>query len=203
MPSYPQPVESLIEALSGLPGIGSKSAERLTFHILRMPSEQALGLSEAIRRAKQDLRQCNVCFNITTHDICEICSNPSRDQTTVCVVEQPKDLLAFESTSEYRGVYHVLLGRISPLEGITPENLTIDALVQRVTNGSVKEVILATNPDLEGDNSALYLSNLLQGLPAQVTRIAKGIPSGSQIEHVGKTILTDALRGRMTLGAQS
>jgi recombination protein RecR len=118
------------------------------------------------------------------------------------VVEQPKDLLAFESTSEYRGVYHVLLGRISPLEGITPENLTIDALVQRVKNGSVNEVILATNPDLEGDNSALYLSNLLQDLPARVTRIAKGIPSGSQIEHVGKTILTDALRGRMSLGTQ-
>ncbi|MDP6359924.1 MAG: recombination mediator RecR [Planctomycetota bacterium] len=203
MPSYPQPVESLIESLSSLPGIGSKSAERITFHILRMPVDQALGLSEAIRKAKQDLRQCNVCFNITTHEICEICSNPSRDQTTVCVVEQPKDLLAFESTSEYRGVYHVLLGRISPLEGIAPENLTIDALVQRVKNGSVNEVILATNPDLEGDNSALYLSNLLQDLPARVTRIAKGIPSGSQIEHVGKTILTDALRGRMILGTQS
>lgn len=200
MATYSKPVEDLIAAFASLPGLGNKSAERIAFHILRLAEDEALQIAEAIRTAKQDLRHCEVCFNITTAERCEICSDPGREPSTVCVVEQPKDLLAMESTDEYRGVYHVLLGRISPLEGITPAHLTINALVERVKSGAAREVILATNPDLEGDNCALYIANLLRDYPVNVTRIAKGIPSGSQIEHVGKTILTDALKGRLRLG---
>jgi len=200
MATYSKPVEDLIAAFASLPGLGNKSAERIAFHILRLSQDEALQIAEAIRTAKQDLRHCEVCFNITTAERCEICSDPGREPSTVCVVEQPKDLLAMESTDEYRGVYHVLLGRISPLEGITPAHLTINALVERVKSGTAREVILATNPDLEGDNCALYIANLLRDYPVNVTRIAKGIPSGSQIEHVGKTILTDALKGRLSMG---
>ena len=200
MATYSKPVEDLIAAFASLPGLGNKSAERIAFHILRLGEDEALQIAEAIRTAKQDLRHCEVCFNITTAERCEICSDPGREPSTVCVVEQPKDLLAMESTDEYRGVYHVLLGRISPLEGITPAHLTINALVERVKSGAAREVILATNPDLEGDHCALYIANLLRDHPVNVTRIAKGIPSGSQIEHVGKTILTDALKGRLRLG---
>jgi len=199
MATYSKPVQDLIEAFATLPGIGNKSAERIAFHILRLGQEEALLLAEAIRRAKQELKHCAVCFNITAQEKCEICSDPGRDPAVICVVEQPKDLLAMESTDEYRGVYHVLLGRIAPLEGVAPDQLTIEALLQRVKSGGVREVILATNPDLEGDNCALYLSRLLRDLPVRVSRIAKGIPSGSHIEHVGKTILTDALRGRISM----
>lgn len=203
MASYSKPVQDLIAAFATLPGIGTKSAERLAFHILREEREEAMKLAEAIRRAKECLRHCGVCFNITESEICEICANPGRDAGTVCVVEQPKDLLAMESTDEYRGVYHVLLGRISPLEGIGPESLTIQGLLGRARSGKVKEVILATNPDREGDGTALYLSHVLRDCPVKLTRIARGIPSGSQIEHVGKMILMDALRGRHRVEPES
>ncbi|MBI2191192.1 MAG: recombination protein RecR [Planctomycetes bacterium] len=203
MASYSKPVEDLIEALASLPGIGHKTAERLAFHILRSDREEAMKLAEAIRRAKDDLRHCAVCFNITESEVCEICSDPGRDRQVVCVVEQPKDLLAMESTNEYHGVYHVLMGRIAPLQGVTPDQLTAAALVERVKSGQVREVILATNPDLEGDSSALFLSKLLEAYEVKVTRIAKGIPSGSQIEHASRTILSDALRGRQVLHPQA
>jgi len=202
MATYSQPVRDLIEAFAKLPGIGHKSAERIAFHIVRLDPDEAMLIAEAIRKAKQDLKHCSVCSNITTEEECEICSDPSRDSSTICVVEQPKDLLAVESTDEYRGVYHVLLGRIAPLEGVTADQLTIDALLERARSEDVKEIILATNPDLEGDNCALYLSQLLRDLPVTVSRIAKGIPSGSQIEHVGRTILTDAMRGRLSMDSR-
>lgn len=202
MASYSKPVEDLIEAFGSLPGIGRKNAERMAFHILGVVREEAMVLAEAIRCAKDKLRHCSVCYNITDTEVCEICRDPGRDPNIVCVVEQPTDLLAMESTNEYRGVYHVLMGRISPLHGIGPDQLTTEALIKRIQSGRVSEVILATNPDLEGDNTALYIFQRLQALPVRVTRIAKGIPSGTQVEHASKTILSDALRGRQRLQAK-
>ena len=199
MATYSKPVEDLIAAFARLPGIGNKSAERIAFHVLRLQKEEALGLSEAIRRAKECLRHCSVCFNITDSEVCDICGNSDRDSGMVCVVEQPKDLLAMESTDEYRGVYHVLLGHISPLEGIGPDDLTIKGLLDRIRSGKVREIILATNPDREGDSTAFYLSELLREFSVSVTQIARGIPTGSQIDHVGKTILMDALKGRQAM----
>src|SRR5688572_18477857 len=154
MSSYTQSIQNLMNRLAKLPGIGARSAERITFHLLKMEPEEALGLAAAIHDVKTRIRHCSVCFNLTEADPCSICSDPARDQGLVCVVEQPKDLLALESAGLYRGVYHVLLGRIAPLEDVQPEDLTIDALMGRVASGAVREVIMGTNPTLEGDGTA-------------------------------------------------
>jgi recombination protein RecR len=189
-------LENLRAELQKMPGIGTKSAERLAYYILRCSESDAIRLASAIRDVKCKIRQCSVCFNITEQDPCTICASPKRDASLLCVVELPRDVMAIEATGEYDGLYHVLQGRISPLEGIDPEHLTLEALVSRVRQGEVREVILATNPDIEGDGTALYVAEVLRGEDVEVTRIAKGIPTGSSIEFVGKSILRDALSGR-------
>jgi recombination protein RecR len=188
-------VTKLIEELAKLPGIGKKSAERLMYHLLRVPKAEALRLADAIRDVKENVRYCPTCYNLAVGDRCTICLDPRRDTTMLCVVEQPRDLMAIEQTG-YRGLYHVLLGRIAPLEGIGAEQLTIDALVERVRQGGFKEVIMGTNPTLEGDATALAISQRLAGLPIEITRLARGITTGSVLEFANKEILHDALAGR-------
>ena len=196
MPGYPKIIERLIEQLGKLPGIGPRSAERIAFHILKADEKDALALSQSIRDVKTQIRSCKVCFNLAEGELCEICADPRRDRSIICVVEQPKDLLAIESTGAYHGLYHVLMGHISPLEGIGPEDLTIDALVKRVKAGGIDEVIIATNPDVAGDATALYISEALEGIDVKITRLARGLPTGGQIEYANKSILTDAITQR-------
>ncbi len=196
MAELSQSVIGLINEFAKLPGIGRKTAERLTYHVLRAHKQEALALADAIRSVKENVRYCSVCYNLSEGEICEICSDPRRDQETLCVVEQPRDLIALEQTAAFRGLYHVLLGRIAPLEGIQPEHLTIDALVARVRKGQFKELIMATNPTVEGDGTSLYISNALADFPVHITRLARGITSGSVLEFANKEILTDAISGR-------
>lgn len=194
--SIPEPLQRLMKQLEMLPGIGPRSAERIAFHLLRTEKEEALALADAIRDVKQNLRHCSVCFNLTDKDPCSICSDPRRDQTTIIIVEQPKDVLAMEATGVIRGVYHVLMGHIAPLEGVEPADLTIDALVARVRKGDVKEIVLATNPTVEGDGTALHLHSLLQPTGVKVTRLARGLPVGSQMEYATRAMLETAILGR-------
>jgi len=191
-----QSVTKLIDQLARLPGIGRKSAERITYHLLRVSKPDALALADAIRDVKENVRYCKTCYNLSEADECEICRDPRRDRRQLCVVEQPRDLIALESAGTYKGLYHVLLGRIAPLEGIGPEQLTIEALVNRLRTGEFKEVIMATNPTLEGDGTALFISQQLAGLSVEVTRLARGVTSGSVLEFANKEILADALSGR-------
>ncbi len=192
-------VGELIERLGRLPGIGRKSAERLAFHLLRVPMNEALALADAIRSVRENIRYCSVCYNLSEHPTCVICGDPRRDPTRLCVVEQPRDLVSLDQSGAYRGLYHVLLGRIAPLDGIGPDQLTIDALVDRVQTGHFEEVIMATNPTVEGDGTALYISNLLSEYPVLITRLARGITAGSVLEHANREILADALSGRQKL----
>jgi recombination protein RecR len=196
MAQISQSVGRLIDELAKLPGIGRKSAERLAYHLLRVHQSEALGLADAIRDVRQNVRYCSECFNLAEGERCAICSDPKRDQTQLCVVEQPRDLMALEQAASFRGLYHVLLGRIAPLDGVGPDQLTIDKLVERVRAGGVREIIMATNPTVEGDGTALYISNLLAELPVQVTRLARGITTGSILEYTNKEVLADALSGR-------
>lgn len=196
MAKYSETIEKLIEQLGRLPGIGARSAERLAFHLLKADQDDALALSDAIRAVKLNVHPCKVCYNLAENDVCAICGDASRDHAVICVVEQPKDLLALESTGAFRGVYHVLMGHIAPLEGIDAEDLTIDALVDRVKAGSVKEVILATNPNVSGDGTALHISSLLARTDVKITRLARGLPSGGQIEFSNKGVLSDAITER-------
>ena len=201
MSSYTQSIQNLMSELARLPGIGMRSAERIAFHLLKQSPEEAMKLSDAIRDVKTRIRHCSVCYNLTEQDPCSICADPTRDQGVVALVEQPKDLLALESTGLYRGVYHVLLGRIAPLEGVEPGDLTIDPLVRRLASGTVREIIMATNPNMEGDGTALYIQSLVGGrFPnIQITRLARGLPSGSNIEYANKNILSDAISGRQRM----
>lgn len=192
-------VGNLIDHLNRLPGIGRKSAERLAYHLLRVSKGEALALAESIRAVRENVCYCGVCYNLAESTVCSICRDPNRDQTRLCVVEQPQDLMALEQASVYRGLYHVLLGRIAPLDGIGPDNLTIDALVERVRRGNFVEIIMATNPTVEGDGSALYITNQLAEFPVEVTRLARGITAGSILEHTNKEILADAITGRQKL----
>ncbi len=192
-------VTHMIDQLSRLPGIGRKSAERLAYHLLRVPDTEAFALADSIRAVRENVRYCEVCFNLAEGPRCTICSDATREQTEICVVQQPRDLIALEQSGNYRGMYHVLLGRIAPLENIGPEKLTIDALVERVAKGNFKEVIMATNPTVEGDGTALYISNLLRDFDVQLTRLARGITTGSILEYTNKEILSDALTGRQPL----
>jgi recombination protein RecR len=190
-------IPRLMTELGKLPGIGPKTAERLTHHLLGAPRTEVLALADALRAIKEQIRHCKECCNPTEHDQCSICSDPRRDPTVVCVVEQPRDLTALER-SGYRGVYHVLHGRLAPLDGIGPEQLTIDRLLARVRTGRVQEVIMATNPTTEGDGTALYLSTLLGSSDVKMTRLARGLPSGSVLEFANNQMLADALEGRRT-----
>jgi recombination protein RecR len=196
VPELTESVSQLISEFSKLPGIGRKSAERLTYHILRVSKSEALALAGAIRNVKENVRYCRACYNLAEGEECSICRDPKRQRDLLCVVEQPRDLIALEQTGLYRGLYHVLLGRIAPLEGIGPDQLTIDALVQRVRGGAFHELIMATNPTVEGDGTSLYISNLLADLPLRITRLARGITTGSVLEFANKEILSDALSGR-------
>ena len=196
---YSESMVQLIEEFGKLPGIGHKSAERLAYHVLCSDPAEALRLATAVRNVKQNVRRCERCFNMAESDLCDICRDPSRDAGTVCVVEQPKDLLAIERVGTYRGVYHVLHGRIAPLENVGPDQLTIDALARHVRTGEVKELIMATNPTLEGDGTALYLSSLLAPTGVRITRLARGLASGSVIEFANVAMLGDALEGRREL----
>lgn len=196
MNPYGPIVENLIDQFQALPGIGRKSAERLAHHVLQSQSEEALKLSQAIQQVKETVRPCSICFNLTDQETCSICSDPRRDQHVVCVVELPRDLMAIEASGVFSGVYHVLQGRISPLEGIGPERLTIDALVKRVKSVPVTEIVMATNPTLEGDGTALFISNMLEGLPVEITRLARGIAAGSVLEFSNREVLADAMKGR-------
>ena len=201
MSSYTQSIQNLMNELSRLPGIGMRSAERIAFHLLKQSPDEAMKLAEAIHDVKTRIKHCSVCYNLTEQDPCSICADPSRDQGLVCIVEQPKDLLALESAGLYRGVYHVLLGRIAPLEGIDPQDLTIDALIQRLASGTVREVIMGTNPTMEGDGTALFIQNEIAAkFPSvQVTRLARGLPAGSSIEYANRNILADAISGRQRM----
>ena len=199
MPEIAGSVNDLVEQLSRLPGIGKKSAERLAYHLLRVPKSEAIALSDAIRRVRENIRYCAICFNLAESELCAICADTRRDQTRLCVVEQPRDLMSLDQSGAYRGLYHVLLGRIAPLDGIGPDQLTIDALVERVHHGGFVEVIMATNPTVEGDGTALYISNLLADYAVSITRLARGITAGSVLEYANKEILADALHGRQKL----
>jgi len=185
-----------MDELRRLPGVGARSAERLAFHLLKASREEALALAQAIVAIKDQIRPCRQCFNLADGDLCAICADGRRDPSQIVVVEQPKDLLALESTGLITGVYHVLMGHIAPLEGVQPSDLTIDALVRRVRAGGVREVILATNPTVEGDATALYISSLLTDTGVTLTRLARGIAPGSQIEYANRAMLEEAFRGR-------
>lgn len=199
MAELSQSVIEVIEQFSKLPGIGRKSAERLAYHILRVNKAEAIGLADAIRNVRENVRYCEACFNLAESEKCRICVDPARDQKTLCVVEQPRDLMALEMSGTYRGLYHVLLGRIAPLENIGPDQLTIDPLCERVSTGTFREVIMATNPTVEGDGTALHISNVLAEYEIPITKLARGITTGSILEHTNKEILADAIADRRPL----
>jgi len=192
-------LEDLIKEFKKMPGIGLKTAQRLSFYVLRISKQEADKLAKAIIQVKELIGHCSICGNITEQDPCEICSNPKRDNEIICVVEEPKDILSIEKTGEYHGVYHVLMGVISPLDGIGPENLRIDSLVKRIKSSGIKETILATNPNVEGEATATYLSRLLKPLGTKVYRIARGLPVGSELEYADEVTVTKALEGKVEM----
>ena len=195
---YGNPITRLIEELAALPGIGGKSAQRLAFHIIHMPREQVAALSEALLEAQDKVRYCSICCNLTDEDVCPICANVRRDSSVIMVVEDPRDMAAYERTKEFHGVYHVLHGAISPMTGVTPQDIRIKELISRMDD-TVKEVILATNPNVEGEATAMYISKLLKPLGVKVTRIANGVPVGGDLEYVDEITLSRALEGRREL----
>ena len=196
MIAYPQSVVKLINEFEKLPGIGQKTAERLACYILKQSPEEAMQLAYAIRDVKKLIKTCSVCFNVSENNPCHICNNGNRDVSTICVVEQLADLLTVEKTGKYHGLYHLLQGHISPLENITPESLTIEKLLQRVKENHVKEVIMATNLNMEGDATALYVHKKLSLLGVRVTRLARGLPTGSYLEYANTAMVADAMSGR-------
>ena len=198
----PAPIQNLINALSRLPGIGPKTASRLTFFLLNTPEDLATDLAEALMTLKTGTARCTICYNITNagQSLCEICASAERDERMICVVEEPLDVLALERIGAYQGRYHVLNGALSPIEGIGPEDLTIRALLERVKAGGVQEVILATNPSLEGDATAMYLSRQLAGQSVRITRLARGLPVGGDLEYADQSTLLRALSGRQEMG---
>jgi recombination protein RecR len=227
--AYPEPIQRLIAEFANLPGIGNRSAERLAFHILKSGGDEAMRLSQAIADVKRKVKHCSICFNLADIDPCSVCSSPARDASVVMVIEQPRDLIALEQTGLFRGVYHVLMGRLDPLAGIGPDDVTISQLLKRVEHPesnsrgiAVQEVILGLNPDMEGDTTALHIADLLGGQRSEVggqrsevrgersevrgqrsvkvTRLARGLPSGSQLEYVSRTVLGDAILGRQSMG---
>ena len=193
---HTESMNRLMQQFAKLPGIGSRSAQRLAYHILTQPAEEALALAQAIHDVKNNIHYCQRCFNLSEQELCEICRDPKRNHSIICVVEQPKDLIRLEETGLCPWVYHILLGHLAPLEGITPEDLTIDALLKRIQSEQITEVVMATNPNLDGDGTALYISSLLSDKNIKITRLARGLPSGSSIEHANKSVLGDAITGR-------
>ena len=189
-------ITRLIEELASLPGIGSKSAQRLAFHIINMPEEKAVSLAEAIVKAKKNIRYCSVCCNISDNEICPVCSNDKRDKKVIMVVEDPRDMAAYEKTKEFKGVYHVLHGAISPMTGIGPNDIRIKELLERLEKEEIAEVIIATNPNVEGEATAMYISRLIKPLGIKVSRIANGVPVGGDLEYVDEVTLSRALEGR-------
>jgi len=196
----PPAVNELIEELKKLPGIGQKTAERLSFFLMRSQKNQATKLADSIRNIKEKIILCALCHGITEADPCGICSDNSRDQKQICVVEEPHDVYVMESMGYFKGVYHVLMGVISPLDGIGPDDLNIDALKEKVASQEIREVILATNPDMEGESTAVYVSKVLKPFNVKVTRIARGLPVGSDIEYADSVTLLKSLEGRMEMG---
>jgi recombination protein RecR len=191
--------ERLLAELEKLPGVGRKTAQRLAFHLLKAPEGEVEALSRSLIECRTAIRPCSTCFSITEQDPCAICLDPRRDAGLLCVVEEPSDVLAFERTGEFRGRYHVLMGVISPLEGVSPEDLKIRELLARAGRGGLREIILATDPDLEGEATALYVARLLKPLGVTVTRIARGLPVGGELEYADQVTLTRALEGRRSL----
>ncbi len=196
MSATPKSVTRLVDELSRLPGIGPKTASRLAYYLLRAPAEQSVSLAEAIREVKERTVLCSVCFNITESSPCPVCSDPARDGTQICVVEEPLDVLALERTRQYRGLYHVLHGAISPVEGIGPDELKLRELIVRVQGHSVREVLLATNPNIEGEATSMYIARQLSPFHVRVTRLARGLPVGGDLEYADEFTLTQALEGR-------
>lgn len=196
MPIYSKSLQRLISALHRLPGIGPKSAQRLAFHILKSSRTEANELAQAILEAKEKMKSCSVCGNITDSDPCLICEDSTRDGSTICVVEQPQDIFIFEKMGEYKGTYHVLMGALSPLDGVGPDDLKIKELVTRIEQDKIKEVIIATNPNVEGEATAAYLSKLIKPLGVKMTQLAQGMPMGSDLEYADEVTLAKALEGR-------
>jgi len=199
MPDFAEPIERLIDHLKHLPGIGPKTAQRLAFFILRSDQETALALADAIRDAKLTMRLCSVCNNVTDKDPCLYCTGPTRNRKTICVVEEPHNILAIEKTRQYGGLYHVLGGALAPLRGIGPDQLHLKSLIERLKDGSVEEIIIATNPTAEGEATAMYLSKLIKPLGPRVTRIGVGIPVGSDLEYADEITMMKAMEGRRDL----
>jgi recombination protein RecR len=200
MPEYSPSLEKLLHELEKLPGIGPRTALRLAFHLLKQPADASRALANALVEARARLHPCKDCFNLTEETLCRICSMATRDRTSLLVVEDPSDVVAFDRTHEYHGLYHVLGGTLSPLDGRGPENLTLDALVDRVSKSrTFKEIIVATDPTVEGDSTALYIQQLLKGIPVKVTRLARGLPSGGDVEYADESTLLKALEGRREL----
>lgn len=199
MRQYPKPLEILINELSKLPGIGGKTAQRLAFHILSLDDKEAEQLANAILRAKREMKYCSVCGNLTDTDPCRICSDPARRQDTICVVESPRDVAAMERIREYNGLYHVLHGVISPMEGIGPEDINLKSLIARLQASDVKELIVATNPNIEGEATAMYIARLIKPAGIKVSRIAHGIPVGGDLEYADEVTLLKSLEGRRQL----
>ncbi|MDH5661816.1 MAG: recombination mediator RecR [Elusimicrobiota bacterium] len=196
MPIHSKSLQRLISALNRLPGIGPKSAQRLAFHILKSSGAEANELAQAILGAKEKMKSCSVCGNITDNDPCSICDDSTRDGSTICVVEQPQDIFVFEKMGEYKGTYHVLMGALSPLDGVGPDDLRMKELVTRIKQGKIREVIIGTNPNVEGEATATYLSQLIKPLGVKVTRLAQGIPMGGDLEYADEVTLAKALEGR-------
>ena len=197
--AYTESLNKLIEEFGKLPGVGPKTAERLAFHILKARPEEAMTLAQAISDVKNKIKRCQICYNFSEQDICDICSDTRRDKSLICVVEQPKDVISLEKTGSCKWVYHVLGGHIAPLEGIEPGDLTINELVARVRQGDVKELIMATNPNIAGDGTSLYISSLLRTAGVKITRLARGLPTGTTIEFASGRMLSDAIMGRQEL----
>lgn len=196
MAKLKSPINRLIDAFSNLPSIGKKSAERLAYHVLKMPNEEAIEFAESIRAVKENLKPCKTCFNLSESEECDICKDPRRDQNVLCVVEQVRDLLAIEQAGSFRGLYHVLQGRLSPLDGVGPEKLSIDTLVTRLKEGVIREVIMGTTPNVEGDGTALAIATRLAGLPVTITRLARGLTVGASLEQANRDMLADAIASR-------
>ena len=199
MRNYPRSLNKLINEFSKLPGIGGKTAQRLAFHILSMDDKEAMDLADAIRTAKESMTYCSVCGNLTDTDPCAICSDESRDKSVICIVESPKDVVAMEKIREYRGYYHVLHGAISPMDGIGPDDINLKSLIMRLQDEAVKEIIIATNPNIEGEATAMYIARLIKPSGIKVSRIAHGIPVGGDLEYADEVTLLKAVEGRREL----
>ncbi len=199
MDYYVSPLQNLIDEFRKLPGIGTKTAQRLAYHVLNLPEEKAMRFSDAIVQAKKKICYCKICQNFSDSDVCSVCANPARDNGIICVVENPKDVVQMEKTNEFKGVYHILHGAISPMDNIGPDDIKIKELMTRVTGGDVREVIMATNPNLEGETTAMYISKLLKPFGIKVTRIAHGVPVGGELEYADEVTLARALQGRIEL----